>query len=845
MNPDCTLFVSPAGDDAWSGRFAEPNGDRTDGPLRSLEAAQHAVRRLKAGLKSPAEIRVWVRGGTYELAQPWLFTELDSGFPRGGNDPHPNYAGRLAQAWPVVWTAIAGETPVISGGRRLTGPWRTEQVNGRVAWVTDVPAGWSFRQLWVNGQRRRRPCLPKQGLWQVAQAFDADYSTFYLNAGSSRFGFKAGELHADWRNLRDIELQFFGWWVAPRVGLVAVDEAQRIAQFDRNSMLRLAWSPGDGVDYRVENVFEALTESGEWYLDRPTGKLYYLPLPGEELATAEIVAPRLETLLRLDGAAHVRFAGLTFAHCEWTPPASYADSIQASYEVPGAVILRRTDACGFHNCRILHTNTYGVESVEGAVETALEGCELRDLGAGGVKIWHGCRRNVVADCEIADGGHVYPAGAGVLVGKASGNRIEHNHIHDFYYTGISVGWTWGYAESDTYGNMIEWNHIHDLGKGVLSDMGGIYLLGHAPGTRLRYNRIHDITCRRYGGWCIYTDEGSTDVLIESNLAYNANRNPFNQHYGRNNEVVNNIFAYGGDAVLSYGKPEPHTGVVFEHNIFLSRGTPILRHFTADRWTPEQTVFRHNLYWCEDGPVLFNRGGLATYASQPFPRGFKDEAARFTPLPATLTLTRFVTQSGMATAPAGMGELRFERQADTLQVRGRFRRPNRSEPVAGAVWNREHVELFLKPFADKPALLQVGLAADGETALIWHDCAAPATFDWRAQAAASPAGWEATLQIPLAAIVAAGGGGPPQWTFLAGFVVLPEVGDWSVWQAAGHDSAGVVADPLFADPEKGDFRLPPNSPAMSLGFVPFDITAAGCRNLPVSQTEEQNSRMERA
>ena len=663
------FHVSPEGDDAWSGRLAAPNADRSDGPLRTLEAAQAAVRRCKAVLPEPAELRVWVHGGVYELKQPLLFTAQDSGFPRKRND--------RARAWPVTWAAVPGAEPVISGGRRLTGTWRQETVNAHKVWVTEIPdvaAGrWRFRQLWVDGQRRLRPRLPKQGVWQVERALDARFTGGWAESGrygSCRFGYTPGQIRSDWRNLRDVEVQFFAWWVAPRARLTTVDDEERIAWFDRDSTIRLAWGEGDGVDFRLENVFEALTEPGEWYLDRPTGKLYYIPMPGEDPSTAEFVAPRLETLLRIDGAANLRFEGLTFAHSEWREPDGFADSNQASHEVPGALILHRADTCVFRGCRVLHNNSYAVEIDRNTIEAALEHCELRDMGAGGVRIWHGCRRNVVSDCDIGDGGHVYPAGVGVLIGRSTGNRIEHNHIHDLYYTGISAGWNWGYAESDGYGNLIEWNHIHDIGKGLLSDMGGIYLLGHAGGTRLRFNHIHDIVCRRYGGWCAYTDEGSSDVLIESNLCYRANKDAFHQHYGRNNVVRNNILAYGGESVLAYSAQEEHLGVTFESNILLSHDMPILRQAGPERWTPRQTRFQRNLYWCEAGAPEFSR-------------------------------------------------------------------PTSSSGDQWADWRRD------------------------------------------------------------------------------------------------HDPDGVLADPLFVDPQRGDFRLRPDSPALAMGFVPFNISQCGPRPRPQS------------
>ena len=154
------------------------------------------------------------------------------------------------------------------------------------------------------------------------------------------------------------------------------------------------------------------------------------------------------------------------------------------------------------------------------------------------------------------------------------NVISHNHIHDLYYTGISVGWRWGYAESAVRDNVIEKNHIHDIGQGWLSDMGGIYMLGVQPGTVLRGNLIHDVTKSSYGGWAIYLDEGSSHMVVENNICYRTSENLFNLHYGRENIVRNNIFAFGGDGLVSYGRIEAHLGYTCERNILVSDGRPL-------------------------------------------------------------------------------------------------------------------------------------------------------------------------------------------------------------------------------------------------------------------------------
>lgn len=52
--------------------------------------------------------------------------------------------------------------------------------------------------------------------------------------------------------------------------------------------------------------------------------------------------------------------------------------------------------------------------------------------------------------------------------------------------------------------------------------------------------------------------------------------------------------------------------------------------------------------------------------------------------------------------------------------------------------------------------------------------------------------------------------------------------WAEWRFFGHDPESLVADPLFVAPEKGDWTLRPESPALKLGFKPFDWRKAGVR-----------------
>ena len=165
--------------------------------------------------------------------------------------------------------------------------------------------------------------------------------------------------------------------------------------------------------------------------------------------------------------------------------------------------------------------------------------QITDIGAGGIRIGHffswetdgsgqlterGLRRKAamptgphsqritVADNEIAHCGRFTPEAVGVFVGDNGNNKIIHNHIYDLFYSGISVGSVQDFGPNHAQRNIVEYNHIHDIGQGMLSDLAGIYTCS-TPGTRIRYNLVHDVSRRDYGGWGIYPDEGSHDLLI--------------------------------------------------------------------------------------------------------------------------------------------------------------------------------------------------------------------------------------------------------------------------------------------------------------------------------------------
>jgi len=170
------------------------------------------------------------------------------------------------------------------------------------------------------------------------------------------------------------------------------------------------------------------------------------------------------------------------------------------------------------NVSIRSTGGYGLWFDSGSRDSVASRVQLQDLGAGGVRMTMAHNISLV-DSVLEDGGHVWRQGVGVLMQTANVSRVEHNQISRFFYTGVSVGWTWGFGPNQNGGSIISANEIHTIGQGELSDLGCIYHLGKDAGTLIEGNVCHNITSYNYGGWGYYLDEGSSNVTVRGNLAF--------------------------------------------------------------------------------------------------------------------------------------------------------------------------------------------------------------------------------------------------------------------------------------------------------------------------------------
>lgn len=600
------IYVAPSGNDKNPGTLQKP--------LATLTGARNRVRVLRGQKPATKPIEVVVRKGNYLMNEPLLLTPDDSG----------------TETAPLVFKGEASSPPVFYGGMRLGG---FVKVSDKL-WKTDVPEvrryGWLFEQLYVNGERAVRAKTPNDGFFQPKAVTET-----VLNKGTGQFAdFAAQKVTVPleslpwFANLSEAELSqavvtFYHNWDNTRKPVLSVSQADTAIYITGEGM-----KPWNKITkhslFIIENLKAALDAPGEWFLE-PTGTLYYHPKPGETIEKLTCFAPVSEKFVIVKGdektgkrVKNIRFENLSFQVAGYKMPVFGVEPEQAAARVEATIQLDFADKISFIDCEVSHTGGSGIWFRRACADGLVERCYLHDLGAGGVKIGETVIRpdsselthHITVDNNILrSGGHVFPCAVALIIFHGRDNVLSHNEVADFRYSGVSVGWVWGYAFSPSKRNRVEYNHIHHLGWGVLSDMGGVYTLGVSEGTVVSNNVIHHIYAFDYGGWGLYTDEGSTDIVMENNLVYACKSSGFHQHYGKDNIIRNNIFADNIKAQLQGTRVEPHRSFLFTNNIiYYNKGTLL-----SSNWEKFNLTSDQNCYW--DGRTnepLFGKKNVADW-----------------------------------------------------------------------------------------------------------------------------------------------------------------------------------------------------------------------------------------
>jgi len=582
------IYVSPQGNDTNTGTM--------DKPVSSLVKALDIARGLRKSGAAGQKVEIIALRGEYSMLQPLVLT------PSDGGDLNA----------PLVIKGEEGGKAVFRGGIQITG-W--EPVNDKL-WKAFVPqVAWYdsyFEQLWVNGRRAVRARTPNEGFYFVKKV---EETVVEKGTGRSprvavqKILFDSTEASCfqkfSNRDYEDALIVFYHNWDNTRKRVLDFDAGQSAVFIAGEGMK--PWNPINNKSrWLAENFMGALDAPGEWYLDR-SGYLYYVPLPGETPANTLFYAPILKEFIRTEGTSAEKpvsgiiFENFSFEVAGYKTPAAGNEPAQAAAPVGAVITLDFADHITFRNCEIAHTGTYAFWFRRGCSNCTVNQCYMHDLGAGGIKIGETVLRssvveitnNITADNNIiTDAGHVFPCAVGIIIFHASDNKLTHNEISNLRYSGISAGWIWGYAYSPSKRNKIEFNHIHHLGWGELCDMGGVYTLGASEGTTVSNNVIHHVYSFDYGGWGLYTDEGSYGIIEENNLVYACKNSGFHQHYGKENIIRNNIFAFNIRSQLQATRIEEHRSVSFTNNIiYFDKGTLL-----SSNWHKFNLLSDYNCYW---------------------------------------------------------------------------------------------------------------------------------------------------------------------------------------------------------------------------------------------------------
>ncbi len=605
------VFVSPDGDDAGNGSEAEP--------FATLPRAMQAVRELQQAKNAVGPVNVYLHGGTYPIREVLAFGPDDSGTARA----------------PVTYRSCPGERAVLSGGRRLAGRWR--QSSGKPYFELDLPevreGSWHFHSLYVNGESRMRARTPNWGQ-KVLRANGCAPSEDPRQA----FRYFAGDIDPAWSNPTDIDIVLLQSWTPTIHRIEGIDADRYVVRFHS--------SHGRTVDYwernfryYLSNVFEALDEPGEWYLNRQTGTLYYYPMPGEDPNTSEFIAPVLKSrMIEFAGdlaagrfVEHIHFKDLDIRHVDADLNRYNGMYRQGHMFLDAAIVAHGLRSASFTGCTLAQLGEYAFELADGCRNVRIEQCHIWDLGAGAMQLGvtdlqtlltprgepnaekgaaeampngEGAAVQEVVDLVIENNcihrlGTVWHGCYGVVNRFASRTRIRHNEIFDTHWDaiGLDARWNWK-GEKYSHGNEVAYNHLHHLGLRYHTDAAGVYQFGPLD-THIHHNRIHNNVAYPYicGFAGIYLDEQSRGAVVEDNVVHDVEWYAYFQHKGVDNVFRNNIGAFARDGMIRRGGLNERwkaNHMEAYRNLYVTDNEIALRH----GWTPgdRPPVLRDNTYF---------------------------------------------------------------------------------------------------------------------------------------------------------------------------------------------------------------------------------------------------------
>ena len=556
------IYVSLQGNDK--------NPGTKEAPFNTLNRAIKQAREWRR-LNRPE-----VAGGIYIRLEEGVYAQRNSLFLRPEDSGTPDS--------PTVICAVDGAHPVISGGVAVTGwkrgcnhPAVPEKLKQKI-WSAEAPLighrRVETRQMWVNGHKVQRAAqFPDGGLERMID-FNPEEQTITIPVSQSVNPERL-------QNAGQLEMIVHQRWAIAILRVKSIDakDGQAVVRFhEPESHLEFAhpWpQPVIGGEkgnssFCLTNALELLDQPGEWFQEYPSGTIYYYPQAGENMETAEVIIPALETLVTIDGTLsrpvkHIQFNGITFAHTSWMRPSFQGHvTLQGGFPLldayklqePGlpekaelenqawitrpetAIRVRGAEHIDFKHCTFRHLSSTGLDYEWAVTASSVEDCQFTDIGGtallvgafpdGGFEthipfipadVRELCshitiRNNFISNVTNEDWGCV-----GIGAGYVRNMDISHNEVCHLNYSGICVGWGWTSLESGMCNNRIEANYVHHFAR-RLYDAGGLYTLSNQPGSVMRNNRIEHLIEAPYAtndrAFYIYLDEATDGYTMENN-----------------------------------------------------------------------------------------------------------------------------------------------------------------------------------------------------------------------------------------------------------------------------------------------------------------------------------------
>ncbi len=535
--------------------------------FESIEAAIEGARQLPVS----AARKITLSGGYYYLTEPLVLDERDSNL--------------------TIEAEVAGEAALV-GGLRIEN-WRSE---GEF-WVADLSETMprDFRMLLVNGRYAPWARFPAEGLLQHETKFAPGWRSTVAGGWSrapteeelTTLRYRPEDLDP-WLNPDNAEIRVYHNWDETLVGVKEIDRESHTITFKNPA----GHPPGGfGIqDYVVFNVREGMTEPGQWYLDRSNGRVVYWPKAGETMATTKIIAPVMETVLRIEGkeeskASNITLRGLKIMAAN-TPLKKGGFGAK---HFDGAVSVNHSFACIFEDLEITGVAGFGMRII--GDEMIIRNCHVHQIGAGGINLYSADA--VVEENLINHVGLTYPSAIALAVGSTdphdidweigknrTGVTIRHNEIHETPYTGMAFGGA---------GHVIEYNLIYRTMR-ELRDGSGMYIT-FCENLVLRNNVVRD-SYEGHKTYAYYLDELTHNALIENNISM-GQLSPLQAHISSNNLFRNNFFITDGYMPITLPRCED---MRFEKNVFMSNGDISITN-------PEgMSLLRRNIFFSKTGNI---------------------------------------------------------------------------------------------------------------------------------------------------------------------------------------------------------------------------------------------------